>query len=114
MRSQAPDQAFASRYDTKIAAATEDAFDSLVAKRGGSLKGVQQHEYEELRRMARLAGRSEVFADVKDLEWSYDKETGRFRRKPLGFLIVAASGAAAAVLGDELYALVKPFIFGGG
>ena len=113
MASQAPDQAFAKRYDPKIASATEDAFDGLVARRGGNLKGIKQHEYEELRRQASLAGRGEVFADVKDLEWSYDKETGRFRRKPIGVLIVAALGAVATLAGDWLYEALKPLIFGG-
>jgi hypothetical protein len=113
MKTEAPDQAFAKRYNPKIAAATESAFDGLVARRGGNLKDIKEHEYEELRRQARLAGRNDVFADHRDMQWSYDKDTGRFRRKPLGVLIVAILTGAAALGGDFLYDMLKPYIFGG-
>lgn len=104
---RSPDVVAARTLDPAVSRATENAFDRMVAERGGSLAGVGEAELTTLRHQARQVGKNQVYAGVDDPEWRYDQGSGRFRSRPLVTLALTIAGVLGTICGKILYEAFK-------
>ena len=89
----------ARELDPEIKGRKEEAFLKAVAQRGGDLSNLTADEFYAMRKAARLEASNKVYGKVKDPEWSYNPETGRFRRRPHITVLIAIGVALAAAIG---------------
>jgi hypothetical protein len=104
---RSPEIELKERLEPRLVAETEKAFDSIVSGKGGSLKGISEQEFQALRAQARALGRDKTFSEIDDPEWRYEKDTGRFRRRPLVTVALGIAGVLGAICGDILYEALK-------